>query len=70
MKITNFILPIVALTVLNNNNQVRAWGMCEQDCTTAHTMGQALCSYILEPISQTACRVTVATAYIACVASC
>jgi hypothetical protein len=75
MKITNLILPIIALTTINNpvNYQVQAIDQmaCIEECVRLRNIGAGLCSVSwVNPFVYAGCMTVVGTAFGTCCYKC
>jgi len=82
MKITNLILPIVALTTINNNNQVQAarvewqepvnYNNCYEGCAVAHAIAAKVCCAVTVyfPPAFVACQLAASGALATCIYLC
>jgi hypothetical protein len=73
MKITKLIVPIVALTVMNNNQvQVEATrAQCIQVCVAGHSVAaKACCAAAYFPPAFVACQLAASVALGSCIALC
>jgi len=69
MKITNLIVPIIALTVINNPTQVRA-DLCEERCSEALHYGIDQCTANSLPWMVLGCYAGCGVFYGGCMALC
>ena len=71
MKVSKLIVPIVALTVMNNNQAEATRAQCIQGCVAAHSIAAKACSAVFwNPPAYITCQLLASGGLTFCIAAC